>query len=168
MKTFRLMVLPLILLLAACQGSPQTQPVTTSPAQASAPQHAAKSAAPASYWVDGQPQSDSQGAVTVELRPNNLNNPASFIEFAVAMNTHSVNLDMNLAQLSTLTTDSGLEVQAVSWDAPSGGHHVRGVLRFPAVVDGQPVLNAQTRRVTVTIRNVDAPVRTFTWQRNTP
>ena len=53
-------------------------------------------------------------------------------------------------------------VPAAKWDGASGGHHVEGKLVFPAKSDGTAVLTG-AKRVTVTLRNVDAPERTFTW-----
>ncbi len=78
------------------------------------------------------------------------------------MNTHSVNLGMDLAALGTLTTDTGRAVRATVWDALKGGHHVSGRLSFPASVDGTPLLNG-AKKLTLTLQNVDAPERTFTW-----
>jgi hypothetical protein len=52
------------------------------------------------------------------------------------MNTHSVELDMDLAQLAILTTDTGKSV-ADRRDAERR-HHVGGTLSFPATVDGRP------------------------------
>ena len=69
---------------------------------------------------------------------------------------------MDLANLATLTTDSGRTVQATLWDAPRGGHHVSGTLSFPASVDGKALLDGVTK-LTLTIKDVDAPQRAFTW-----
>ena len=88
---------------------------------------------------------------------------SSRLEFEVAMNTHSVDLSMDLSQLATLTTDTGVSVQANGWDAPGGGHHVSGKLSFPATKDGKAILEGATK-ITITIINVDAPSRTFEWQ----
>ena len=71
---------------------------------------------------------------------------------------------MDLAGLATLTTDSGQTVQALKWDAPLGGHHVSGILSFPAAADGVAVLEGASS-FTITIVDVDAPVRVFTWKR---
>lgn len=107
---------------------------------------------------------DQQGTVTVEVIPTNLHSATESIDFEVAMNTHSVNLSMDLARLSTLTTDTGLTVAAEAWNAPpGGGHHVRGCLVFPATKDGKPILEGATK-LTLTIRDVDASARTFEWQ----
>ena len=108
-------------------------------------------------------RTDQQGMVVVELTPLNLGMPGDTLEFDVSLNTHSVDLSMDLAQLSTLTTDTGVIIHALRWDAPRGGHHVSGKLIFPAVKDGVAILNGVTS-FTLQIRNVDADLRTFEWQ----
>jgi hypothetical protein len=61
-----------------------------------------------------------------------------------------------------LSSDNGLTAEAISWDAPQGGHHVSGILSFPAEVKGTALLTG-TSRLTLTIRNVAVPERTFVW-----
>lgn len=106
---------------------------------------------------------DGQGMVTVEATPVNLGLPGDRLIFEVAMNTHSVDLNMDLATLSTITTDTGSVIQASLWDAPRGGHHVSGKLIFPATRDGMSILEGATK-LTLTITNVDAPTRVFEWE----
>lgn len=113
--------------------------------------------------VSGLTKSDAQGSVTVEITPENLNELGDTLVFDVSMDTHSVDLSMDLAQLAVLTTDTGKTVQAIQWDAPSGGHHVEGKLSFPSILDGKNLLDGASN-ITITINNVDAPARTFTWQ----
>lgn len=108
-------------------------------------------------------RSDAQGAVTVEVKPINLGESAETLIFDVSMNTHSVDLSMDLAKLATLETDNGKIVQATAWDGPKGGHHVQGRLIFPAIYDGKPLLE-DARELTLTIKDVDAPSRIFTWE----
>lgn len=105
---------------------------------------------------------DEQGAVSVEVTQLNLNGPGDTLDFSVAMNTHSVDLGVNLAQNAVLTTDTGLTVSPVRWDAPSGGHHISGTLSF-APVAGDKVVLEGAARLTLAIRNVDVPERVFTW-----
>jgi len=105
---------------------------------------------------------DQQGAVTVEITPPKLSEASDTLEFEVALNTHSVDLSMDLAALSTLATDKGLVVPATKWNAPLGGHHVSGTLSFPANQDGKSVL-AGAQRLTLTIRDLDAARRVFEW-----
>ena len=106
---------------------------------------------------------DEQGAVVFELTPLNLGTPADMLEFDVAMNTHSVDLSMDLASLSTLTTDTNVTVQATKWDAIPGGHHVSGKLIFPIMKDGKSILEGASK-FTLTIINVDAASRLFEWE----
>jgi hypothetical protein len=106
---------------------------------------------------------DQQGAVIVEVTPLNLGTPADTLEFDIAMNTHSVDLSMDLATLATLTTDTGITVQATTWDAPRGGHHVSGKLIFSTMKDGESILKGASK-FTLTIINVDVPSRAFEWK----
>jgi hypothetical protein len=106
---------------------------------------------------------DEQGAVAVSITPLEASDDATTLDFEVAMNTHSVDLSMDLARLATLVTDTGGEVQAVGWSGGAGGHHVSGVLSFPAAGGGTALLEGATT-MTLTLANVDAPVRTFTWR----
>jgi len=108
------------------------------------------------------PLTDKQGAVTVEVMPLNLGELGETLDFRVAMNTHSVELDMNLAEQATLSTDTGLTISPVTWDAPTGGHHVTGTLSFPATFDGAVVMDGVTE-LTLTLRNIDVPERVFVW-----
>jgi hypothetical protein len=108
---------------------------------------------------------DSQGAVTVQITPLNLDQPGDTLKFDVAMNTHSVDLSMDLATISTLTTDTGLTIQPSKWEAPSGGHHAEGTLSFPATQDGKSILEG-TKQLTLTISKIDNATRTFSWDLN--
>jgi len=97
--------------------------------------------------------------VVVEITPLNLDQPGKTLDFRVAMNTHSVNLDYDLTQLAVLRTERGDEVAPSRWDGPRGGHHVRGTLSFPA-----PDLRG-VRWVEVLIRDVaGVPERVFRWE----
>jgi hypothetical protein len=106
---------------------------------------------------------DEQGAVVFEVTPLKLGTPADTLQFDVAINTHSVDLSMDLAALSTLSTDTGVTVQASKWDAVPGGHHVSGTLIFPSAQDGKFILEGASK-LTLTIANVDVPSRVFEWE----
>jgi hypothetical protein len=108
-------------------------------------------------------RSDEQGAVIFQITPLNLNTSSDPLEFDVAMNTHSIDLSMDLATLSTLTTDTGVTIQATKWDAPRGGHHVNGKLIFPAAQNGKSILEGASK-LTLTIVKVDAASRVFEWE----
>ena len=150
-------------------GAAQTVPPTAPPTHAAqaTPAVRAAQATPAVQAVQAAPaqdlaRTDEQGAVTVAVTPLNLSRPGQTLDFEVAMNTHSVDLSMDLAALATLTTDTGRAVQATGWDAPKGGHHASGRLSFPATVGGVSLLKG-AKKLTLTLQNVDAPERAFTW-----
>lgn len=161
------------LVLTACSSatpSPTTQPAVeptalapTLPATTTTQVSAAPPVQPAGIQVIQLTElTDSQGAVTVIVKPLDLNSSADKLSFEVTLDTHSIDLSMDLAALATLTTDSGMSVQAVVWDAPLGGHHVSGTLSFPASVESKPILDGASK-LTLIINDVDAPERVFTW-----
>lgn len=117
-----------------------------------------------SPWVEDVTRIDKQGSVEIKIVPLNPNNPEHTLDFNVRLNTHSVDLSMDLAILAIIETDAGLTVQATTWDAPRGGHHVTGILSFPGSVEGTPLLEGVTK-MTLTITDVDAPERVFVWER---
>ncbi len=175
-RIFILTVLTAIFL-AACSNTPTEtiQPPVQTPADDLAQTAVQKAPPPSTQldlqtdplpnqtaWPDGQPQQDDQGQVEVAVTPLNLSHHDETLDFDIAMNTHSVDLSMDLAALAELSTDTGLTINASAWNAPGGGHHVSGVINFPAVVDGVHILD-DASRLTLTIRDVDAPERVFTW-----
>jgi len=102
-------------------------------------------------------RTDSQGQVTITVIPINLVNLGDTLTFDVSMNTHSVDLSMDLSKLARITADNGKSAQAIKWDGPRGGHHVQGKLSFSASeLSG-------AKKLTLTINNVDVPSRVFTW-----
>jgi hypothetical protein len=157
-KLIFLLVVVLGLTLMACG--------TTQPRSSTNPGVASAKSQPTSTQqqsiTDDMVRTDSQGAVAFSVQPLNLNSPGDTLTFEVSMNTHSVDLSMNLATLATLTTDNGDSVEGVSWDGPPGGHHVSGKLSFPASISGKPILDGATK-LTLTIKNVDASERIFAW-----
>lgn len=163
-------LLPTALILAACStvsSSPQTDPqlapvsnITPTPTDDPA---LIPTLFPNTTGNSDIARIDEQGAVVVEVSLLNLGTPADTLDFSVTMNTHSVDLNMDLATLSTIITDTGVSVQATLWDAPRGGHHVEGRLIFPATNDGKSILEGATK-LTLTVLNVDAPSRIFEWE----
>ena len=159
MRKIALFLLPLLALtLAACSSTG-----TPSPASPPKPDASPQPTQALEQSVsDDLARTDSQGAVTVVVKPLDLDGSSETLTFEIVMDTHSVDLSFDLASLATLTTDTGLVVQAALWDAPRGGHHVKGTLSFPASVDGKPLLD-EAAKLTLTLVNVDAPERIFTW-----
>lgn len=165
------------LLLAACKSPPPPSVVTDEAASGRVPEVTTEAAAPgeatsptnevapADLPTDSgsaETRVDEQGAVIVSVTPLNLSAPGATLDFEVTLETHSVDLSMNLAELATLTADNGLAVESSGWDGPQGGHHVAGTLSFPAEANGEFLL-ANASGLTLTINNVDAPERVFTW-----
>jgi hypothetical protein len=148
-------LLILTLVLTACSA-------TATPLQTDH-QPATASTEPSSASSNAAIRVDEQGAIVIEITPLNLDASTDTLEFDVIMNTHSIDLNMDLATLSILTTDTGIALPATTWDAPRGGHHVEGKLIFPSMKDGNSIL-AGVRRLTLTIINLDASSRVFEWE----
>ena len=171
MKRFALLLhLALTLILAAC--APRANPNSTQPpAQPDFPVLATPTddlallptLFPNTANANDMTRMDEQGSVIFEVTPLNLGTPADTLEFDVSMNTHSVDLIMDLAQLAILSTDAGLAVHASKWDATPGGHHVSGKLIFPSTQDTKSILEGASK-LTLTIINVDATSRIFEWE----
>ena len=148
-------LLILTLTLAACSATPAPLPSDSAPAPVSPSDSAAQ--------FDSVMRTDEQGAIIFEVTPLDLASSADTLSFDIALTTHSIDLIMDLAATATLTTDTGITVQASLWDAPRGVHHVSGKLIFPATKDGKSILDGATK-LTITILNVDAPSRVFEWE----
>ena len=114
---------------AACGGGTKTTPGTPNgqSTQPSAPALATKTV--------------EAGAVTVKIDPVRID--AAGAEFKVAFDTHSVELNFDVARNATLTV-AGTAWTAATWsgDGPSG-HHREGTVRFAAAgpAQGAAVLN---------------------------
>jgi hypothetical protein len=164
MKRFLLPALLILsIVLTACSATATPLQFDPQPAPVSTQGPDAVSGDSSSPSNDSSTRIDQQGAIIVEITPLNLESPTDTLEFDVVMNTHSIDLSMDLEILSTLTTDTSVSVEATLWDAPLGGHHVEGKLIFPATKDGRSILEGATK-LTLTILNVDAPSRIFEWK----
>jgi hypothetical protein len=158
----------LTFVLAACGGStaaPQVAAPALNAPQGDVPEvgGSGTTGGPAEAVAPTETLVDEQGAVTVSVTPLNVGQDAATLDFEVALNTHSVELSMDLSELATLSTDAGTAVTALAWDAPQGGHHVSGVLSFPIEIDGVSFLEGATTLI-LTLKDVDAPARTFSWR----
>jgi hypothetical protein len=111
---------------------------------------------------EGLTRADGQGAVTVKVTPLNLDHPTTTLDFEVVLDTHSVDLSMDLTELAVIRLDTGAEVNASAWPVRSG-HHVEGTLSFPAkTVEGKSLLDGAVK-LTLVLKNVDVPERVFEW-----
>ena len=102
-------------------------------------------------------KSNKKNSVRVDVRPVQLV-PGKSARFEVRMNTHSEELSYDMIAVSTLKDNKNREYQATNWiGSPPGGHHLSGVLEFPAL-DGSP------ESITLVIRLIaDGSDRTFKW-----
>lgn len=85
--------------------------------------------------ADAQPLaaiSNDAGGVRIVVKPKNVAAGAAW-EFEVVMDTHVKPLDDDLTKAAVLVDDGGRRYLPLAWqgDKP-GGHHRKGVLRFPA------------------------------------
>ncbi len=168
MKTAHLVPILFIgLSLVACSPGATTSanpaPTSAQPNQPTATAQLMSTSTPTGATETDLSRVDEQGAVVVKITPLNLTDPGETVDFEVDMNTHSVDLGMNLAELATLTTDTGQKIAAEKWEAPGGGHHVAGKLLFPASVNGKPLLQGVTE-LALSLRDVGVPERIFTWE----
>ncbi len=161
----------LTLILTACTGAQSLATSIQPPAAAVEKPTAAPTQPPATTQVipatpaGNLTRSAEAGAVTVDITPLNLGDATAVtLDFKVAMNTHSVDLGVDLARLTALKAGAN-EIAAQTWQAPAGGgHHVEGTLRFPAkTADGKPLL-AGVPGFSIIIRGLaGVPERVFTW-----
>jgi hypothetical protein len=125
--------------------------------------------APALKASDSLTQRAQIGAITVAIEPLNLRDSAAkTLNFALALNTHSGQLDFDLTQLIILRIGDN-EVKATAWepaaDFAPGAHHIRGILSFPASDAAGKLLVTNGEPVTLVIRNLGGSnEQTFTWQ----
>jgi len=110
-------------------------------------------------------QTAQAGAVTVKVTPLNLQNAeAKTLDFEVVLDTHSVELDVDLAKTATLQVDD-TQIEPTAWKSASGkAHHVEGVLSFPATdAAGESILKG-TKTISLLIGSLPGKHElTFTW-----
>lgn len=128
----------------------------------SASSNAGESANP-SVQLPSQTLVDRQGAVEVAVTPQaEATLQSGRLVFEVSMNTHSVDLSMDLAELAELVTDTDITLTAASWSGGSG-HHVTGYLEFELPQGDASSRFAEAKNWVLTIRGVDANQRVFIW-----
>jgi hypothetical protein len=110
---------------------------------------------------NGLVQSSDGGAVTIDVEWKGAFNES--LVFAVAMNTHSVDLDQyNLGELAVLRDDDGREYRPASWSSELGGHHRRGTLTFNLP---ESLIQGGTEHLQLMIRDVAGiPKRVMEWK----
>lgn len=107
--------------------------------------------------VNSSLQENEGGNVTVTVKPKVLKigeKPVFELEF----NTHTVDLNFDISQLTSLVDENGNDLNNAVWSGSGpGGHHRSGTLTFNTVL-------AQTKYVELVIKNVsEVPERKFKW-----
>ncbi len=100
-------------------------------------------------------QQNQEAEVTVKVTPLKLfskENP----EFDIILDTHSVNLDKLLKDISVLEDDKGNIYNPISWSGGTGGHHIEGKLVFQSLSEG-------AKSVRLTIKGIGGVDRIFRW-----
>ncbi len=110
---------------------------------------------PASPSGNFEAKINSEGSVTVEVVPKNIDEGT----FIVILNTHSVELSDDLTKSAVLKDENGKEYRPIGWEgAPPGGHHREGILKFG-------LISPQSKSIVLKIFKVGGiEERNFTWQ----
>ena len=104
-------------------------------------------------------QSSTEQGVTVKVTPKSTGSPDNRWEFTIVLDTHSADLNDDLTQSATLTTNDGRTLKAASWiGAAPGGHHREGVLAFDV-----PAPRPSAIELSI-VRPGESTTRTFRWQ----
>jgi len=93
-------------------------------------------ALPATAQPAGAPaltaKSSDSGGVRVVVKPKRVDTGSAW-EFEVTMDTHTKPLGEDLTKAAVLVDGAGRRYMPVAWQGdPPGGHHRKGILRFPA------------------------------------
>ena len=99
---------------------------------------------------------NSEGEVIVTVKPLKLSSGQNTI-FLVSLETHTVELDKDLKNISIVIDDKGKEYKPTNWTGGQGGHHISGNLIFPP-------LPKDAKSVKLTIKGIDNVDREFIWK----
>ncbi|MBI3342922.1 hypothetical protein HY032_02090 [Candidatus Gottesmanbacteria bacterium] len=112
---------------------------------------------PASSPSGNQTQTNENGNVTVTVTPQELSvgKPATF---QIVYDTHSINLDFDVASVAELRDDQNNSYGMPVWNGdPPGGHHRKGALTFPTPL-------GKTTQIMLTLKNIAGiKERVFAW-----
>ena len=104
-------------------------------------------------------RSSSDRGVTVKVTPKLIGSIDSRWEFSIVLETHSADLNDDLTQSATLTTNDGRTLKPTGWvGAGPTGHHREGVLAFEVPAPRPTMIELRIARP-----GESAP-RTFRWQ----
>ena len=139
---------------ATPEATPEAQPSATAVVTGTAePEGAAQATPHPDHPLATAPQSATAGAITVEAIPV-IDDEILNVAFAITLETHSVELDFDVAERATLTIGDA-SFAATSWipDAPSG-HHVTGTLHFTIDHPAHAAL-MEVGKVTIDLHDID-------------
>ena len=92
------------------------------------------------------PQTNSEGAVEVEVTPIEISDTSDLRQFKIVLNTHSVELDQDLTKSTLLFDNKRNQYEPLSWNgAPAGGHHREGILTFRPISPQPPTIEIVVR-----------------------
>ncbi len=148
------------MLLTACSTSTTPSPVST--ASGDRIQQGWSDAAPPAIPASSMPaptnrvQKSEGGSVTIVVTWPAQQPSGDSLRLAVAMDTHSIELDRyDLTELATLRDNSGRQVAPTAWDGPAGGgHHRSGALVFPSTANGKSLVDSDTKYIELVIRDM--------------
>jgi hypothetical protein len=133
----------------------------TNPSEISEPATTKEEANHAAPTLATEPQTATVGAITIEATPLT---PKELLEiaFTVTLETHSVDLNFDLAERATLTIDQA-SFPATSWEPDaSSGHHVSGILRFTIDHPAHAALS-EAKNITLNLDEIDSEPATLTF-----
>jgi len=103
------------------------------------------------------PQMSNERGIKVTVTLQDIPGEAKTWDFRVVLETHTQNLNDDLAKAAVLIAD-GRQYLPVGWEGgPPGGHHRKGLLRFKAIAPQPASLELQIRL------SGDASPRSFKW-----
>jgi len=104
-------------------------------------------------------QSSVDRGVTIKVTPKAIGASDTRWEFSVVLDTHSADLNDDLVQGASLTTDDGRTLKPSGWTgAAPGGHHREGVLAFDVPTPRPASIELRI------VRPGESAARTFRWQ----
>ncbi len=154
-------VVTLALILAACSGStgPAAPAASASSSITSPTAPAASASDNAASSAANLTQTNDEAAVMVRVTPLNLGDPsAATLDFEIALDTHSVDLDAyDLKVLSLLRDEAGKSYQPAQVENKGSGHHREITIIFSKPAPG-------TKKLELLIKDIaGVKERSFRW-----
>ena len=146
---------------ATATVEPTATAVITESTESSESEAATSDSGHPSAVLAATPQSATAGAITVDATPLTTDELLD-VAFAVTLETHSVELDFDLAERAILSIGE-FSFPATSWspDTPSG-HHVEGTLHFTIDHPAHAAL-AEVDNVTLELQDIDGQLVTLSF-----